>query len=136
VAWVLQTPLGMRDGLRGEDLALLAQEPAGTPRANGLAPGERALMLAVLEDGIRCFLGMVHYDRTNPQILARQAEYWLRLDDWESPFSFNNICEALGLDFAMTRATILDWKNTSKEILESHIRLLHIEAAGNGRTSG
>ncbi len=126
----------MHDGLRREDLGLLAQEPGGGSKATGLAPGERALMLAVLEDGIRCFLGMVHYDRTNPQILARQAEYWLRLDDWESPFSFNNICEALGLDFAVTRATILGWQNASKEVLESHIRLLHIEAAGNGRTGG
>ncbi len=100
-----------------------------------LYPGERALMIAVLEDAIRCYLGLVHYDRTNPEILARQAEYWMRLEDWESPFSFNNICESLGLQHGDTRATILAWRDVDPEQLEARIRSLHTEASANGKAA-
>jgi hypothetical protein len=68
---------------------------------------ELALMLAVLEDAIACYRRTLKRPRQNPAILARQAEFWIRLDDWESPFSFNNICEALGLEPRATRTKIL-----------------------------
>jgi hypothetical protein len=68
---------------------------------------ELALMLAVLEDAVACYRRTLKRPRQNPAILARQAEFWIRLEDWESPFSFNNICEALALDPKATRARIL-----------------------------
>jgi len=68
---------------------------------------ELTLMLAVLEDAIACYRRTLKRPRQNPEILARQAEFWFRLDDWESPFSFNNICDALGLDPIATRERIL-----------------------------
>jgi len=68
---------------------------------------ELALMLAVLEDAIACYRRNLKRPRQNPEILARQAEFWIRLDDWESPFSFNNICDALGLEPVATREKIL-----------------------------
>jgi hypothetical protein len=68
---------------------------------------ELTLMLAVLEDAIACYRMTLKRPRQNPEILARQAEFWIRLDDWESPFSFNNICDALGLDSTATRERIL-----------------------------
>src|SRR5689334_6480169 len=42
---------------------------------NGLeqAAGEKALMLAVLEDGIRCFQEHLKNPRVRPRLLARQA---------------------------------------------------------------
>ncbi len=107
-------------------------EESEAPKA--IHPGERALMIAVLEDAVRCYLGLVHYDRTNPEILARQSEHWLRLEDWESPFSFNNICELLGLQPQTTRRAILDWEKTHPEDLETRIRLLHTEAAACTRS--
>ena len=48
--------------------------------------GERALMLAVLEDGIRCFQEHLTSPRVRPRLLARQAEKWIRSGDWEWPF--------------------------------------------------
>ncbi|RMF20862.1 MAG: hypothetical protein D6760_10610 [Deltaproteobacteria bacterium] len=68
---------------------------------------ELSLMLAILEDAIACYRKTLKRPRQNPEILARQAEFWLRLDDWDSPFSFNNICEALRLDPEATRQRIL-----------------------------
>jgi len=68
---------------------------------------ELHLMLAILEDAIACYLKTLKRPRQNPEILARQAEYWIRLEDWDSPFSFNNICEALGMDPAALRDRVL-----------------------------
>lgn len=68
---------------------------------------ELALMLAILEDAVACYRKSLKRPRQNPEILARQAEFWFRLDDWDSPFSFNNICEALQLDPVATREKIL-----------------------------
>ena len=121
-----------------EEFARVALAESGQEETHGsttLFPGERALMIAVLEDAVRCFLGLVHYDRTNPEILARQAEYWLKLEDWESPFSFNNICEQLGLECGRTRTTILGWRNVDPSTLESRIRALHTEASANGKSA-
>lgn len=69
--------------------------------------GERALMLAVLEDGIRCFQEHLTSPRVRPRLLARQAEKWIRSGDWDWPFSFNNICESLALDPDSLRERLL-----------------------------
>lgn len=67
-------------------------------------------MRAVLEDAILCYLGRGRRRRIDPRILAREAEFWIRRDDWESPFSFNNVCSALGLSSSSVRKVVLDWK--------------------------
>ncbi|HYC01388.1 MAG TPA: hypothetical protein VEC57_19805 [Candidatus Limnocylindrales bacterium] len=68
---------------------------------------ERALMMAVLEDAIACYAGRLKAPRENPKILRRQAEHWLQSEDWDSPFSFNNVCDALALDPKALRQRIL-----------------------------
>lgn len=72
---------------------------------------ETALMRAVLEDAILCYLGRGRRRRMDPRILAREAEFWIRRDDWESPFSFNNVCTALGLSVSTSRRIILSWRD-------------------------
>lgn len=74
---------------------------------DGQRTPERALMLAVLEDAIACYAGRLKAPRENPRILRRQAEFWLNCEDWDSPFSFNNVCEALALDPEAIRVRIL-----------------------------
>lgn len=71
-----------------------------------------ALMKAVLHDAVLCYLGRAKRRRLHPRILAREAERWIRSEEWESPFSFNNVCEALGLDCERTRSQILDATRT------------------------
>ncbi len=68
---------------------------------------ELTLMLAILEDAVACYRKTLKRPRQNPEILSRQAEFWIRLDDWDSPFSFNNICEALKMEPVATRESIL-----------------------------
>jgi hypothetical protein len=69
--------------------------------------GERALMLAVLEDGIRCYQEHLHSPRVRARLLARQSERWIRSDDWEWPYSFNNICDSLSIEPETLRRKLL-----------------------------
>lgn len=69
----------------------------------------RALMLAVLEDGVACFQG--HFfkpSRTNDE-LFEEAEEWIHLND-DGVFSFNNVCETLGLHPGQLRKGLERWK--------------------------
>jgi hypothetical protein len=90
----------------GPDVILPAQFYERGPTVDH-ASGEKALMLAVLEDGIRCFQEHLRNPRVRPRLLARQAERWIRSKDWEWPFSFNNVCESLELNPECLRAKLL-----------------------------
>ena len=79
-------------------------------RRDSYLSGEKALMLAVLEDGIRCFQEHLTNPRSNPRLLSEQAEAWIRAVDYEWPFSFNNVCETLGIDPSALRGALLAWK--------------------------
>ena len=79
-------------------------------RNDSYLSGEKALMLAVLEDGIRCFQEHLRNPRLNPRLLSEQAEEWISAEDWDWPFSFNNVCETLGLDPEALRSALLRWK--------------------------
>jgi hypothetical protein len=79
-------------------------------RRDSYISGEKALMLAVLEDGIRCFQEHLRNPRSNPRLLSQQAEDWIRAVDYEWPFSFNNVCETLGVDPSALRTALLAWK--------------------------
>jgi len=61
--------------------------------------GTRALMLAVLDNGLRCFLASNRSAR-------EEAEVWMsrRQDDW--PFSFSAVCQTLGLDATAVRRAV------------------------------
>jgi hypothetical protein len=76
-------------------------------RRDSYLSGEKALMLAVLEDGIRCFQEHLKNPRVRPRLLARQAEKWIRSADWDWPFSFNNVCESLSLNPECLRNRLL-----------------------------
>ena len=84
----------------------------------------RALMLALLEDAIACFQGRFFKpSRTNDK-LFQEAEEWINSED-EGVFSFNNICETLGLHPGQLRKGLEQWK--AKQIrapLEARKRLI------------
>jgi hypothetical protein len=72
----------------------------------GPAAGERALMRAVLEDAIRCLIGEVG-PRHQRGALAAEARQWIETADPRWPFSFENVCDGLGLDAANLRRRLL-----------------------------
>lgn len=74
----------------------------GEPNTGQLT-GTKALMLAVLEDGIRSYLG-------SSRVVAQDAEYWISSPRHCSPFSFEVICEILGLNADAVRQTLQQMK--------------------------
>lgn len=97
---------GDRSVLRRQGMQAAEPDPTADERQIQWSP-EHELRLAILQDAIDCICMDLKRPRQNPEILARQAEFWLMLDDWNSPFSFNNVCEALGLTPEATREQIL-----------------------------
>ena len=71
------------------------------------ACGERRLLLAVLEDGIRTFLKNARATHGRALNLRREAFTWLMTDDRSDVFAFENICEALGIDAARLRQRVI-----------------------------
>jgi hypothetical protein len=72
----------------------------------GPAAGERALMRAVLEDAIRCLGADAGPGRQRAQ-LAEDARGWITAADMRWPYSFQNVCEGLGLDASCIRQRLL-----------------------------
>lgn len=110
-AWEPEPELGAPFELspvRGADEGSQPASPKGSQRSpfpadvdSWLGPeswrcveGERALMLAVLTDAIRCLDG---HGREG-QLLKAEARCWLASRDQRWPFSFERICDVLDLD--------------------------------------
>jgi hypothetical protein len=73
-----------------EDIRSLIGIGGGEKGVAAIENGTRALMCAVLEGSIREYLGPNYRHRV-------QAEAWFRAKG-QSPFSFPNVCDVLGLE--------------------------------------
>jgi hypothetical protein len=71
---------------------------------------EKVLMLALLEDAIVCFQDNFGSDCKRKKALFDDAEKWILDDDAAYIFSFENICDVLGLDASYLRAGMVHWK--------------------------
>jgi hypothetical protein len=102
-----------------DDLHLSRLQPVtgGESRAGQLT-GTKALMLAVLEDGIRSFL-------SRSRLLANEAEFWIYSHLRHSPFSFTVVCEMLGLDPGAVRKTLRQMKSENVSARKAIPRARH-----------
>lgn len=71
---------------------------------------ERVLMLAVLQDAVVCFQDNVSATCKRKRSMHLDAEEWIMNLDRSYPFSFENVCEALGYDPGYMRQGLLRWK--------------------------
>ncbi|NIO09936.1 MAG: hypothetical protein GTO40_18800 [Deltaproteobacteria bacterium] len=71
---------------------------------------EKRLMLAVLEEAIGCFKKSIFGRSRRQATLFRNADTWIlgENDDWL--FSFDSICENLGIEPAYLRKNLVRWK--------------------------
>ncbi len=72
---------------------------------------ERVLMLAVLQDAVVCFQDNVTATCKRKRLMHLDAEEWIANEDRNYPFSFENVCEALGYDPAYMRQGLMRWKD-------------------------
>jgi len=97
---------GKRAAFRGSSEIDSGQYLGTFGRNENLAP-EKALLLAVLEDAIHCLRQYrVAHDRLGKQRF-READAWInrRGSDWA--FTFDNVCDLLGIEPEYLRRKIL-----------------------------
>src|SRR5438128_7284556 len=84
--------------------------------------GEERLMLAVLEEAVKCFQEYVLATRPREKRLFQEAEEWILETDSEYLFSFESICQTLGLHPDYTRQGLLVWKEAKLKLssVEGH----------------
>jgi hypothetical protein len=95
---------GLENGVLRGPLVSLADQRRGHPNT-----GTRALMLAVFEDGVRCYLTASGRTRS-------EAEEWVCSAQRRSPFSFVVVCEALGLQPSAVRTALRRFRARSMTI--------------------
>lgn len=107
---------------------LLSHEYLAAFRRRQLEP-EKRLMLAVLEDAVACFQSYVFAQNRRKQTLFNEAEDWIRDENGDHVFSFENICAALKFNPKYVREGLLRWK-MRKLAERPKIQLINIPSAG------
>lgn len=78
------------------DALMPEQYFAGLGKEAG-ASNERSLMLAILRDAVECYQKYALARDPQGEDLHREASEWIFSNDREWPFSFENICDVLGV---------------------------------------
>jgi hypothetical protein len=77
---------------------------------SAMAPVKR-LMMAVLEDALRCFQNNSDAKSGPRKRLFAEAEQWLCGEGNDGPFSFDTVCETLGIEPGFLRGGLREWRN-------------------------
>jgi hypothetical protein len=75
----------------------------------------KSLMFAVLLDAVECFQEYALSRDEYENRLFRETEIWIFEENWEWPFSFVNICQALAIDPQYFRKGLLRWKQNAMQ---------------------
>lgn len=102
--------------------AVLPEQFYGSLRGAAHTRSQVALMRAVLDDAICCYQKQFIPSARRQQRLAREAEEWLFSDDDRWPFSFVNICHALGFDPEYLRQGLKRWRQRPQAKLQRRQR--------------
>jgi hypothetical protein len=75
---------------------------------------EKALLLAVLEDGVRTFQENIFAESGKKRALLDEAREWLFTHGVEHVFSFDSVCSSLGLDPVYIRCGLKRWEEHAR----------------------
>ena len=93
------------------DTLLPAQYLDTLQRTTFLEP-EKRLMLAVLDDAVNCYRENLFSERGKDRRLFDEAEEWILTPGGDRAFSFDNVCESLGLNPEYLRRGLQRWKES------------------------
>jgi hypothetical protein len=79
---------------------------------------EKRLMAAIVDDAVNCFLKYRFAADSRRRRLFREAEEWIMDGDRCWPFSFESICDTLGLDAGCLRKGLREWHARHAEAAE------------------
>jgi len=97
-------------GLFEPDVVLPSQYFSGDD--DGLRGGERKLMAALLSDGIEAYVAQCTSTSSNLTSGKIDAREWVETCDENYVFSFDNVCECLGIDPAYLRLGLTRYVTT------------------------
>ena len=97
------------------DMLLSAQYFENLRRKTHFEP-EKRLMLALLEDAISCYQDNLISRSGKKKRLFEDTEQWVLRTDGDWIFSFDNVCDALGLNPEYVRQGLLRWKERSQKV--------------------
>jgi hypothetical protein len=85
---------------------------------------EQRLMLALLADAINVYQQGVTSRATRKRLLYVDAERWIMMIGQPGPhaFSFETVCEALGINPSVLRRRLVMWKHSVSRDAESFVR--------------
>ena len=89
---------------------LLAEDYAANFRRKIPLEAERILLLAILEDGIRCYQENLLVSGGKKRLLFEEASEWLFSDDASWFCSFVSVCTLLNIDPSYVRRGLRQWE--------------------------
>jgi hypothetical protein len=92
------------------DVLTRGQYYDGVRSDNGCARPIKRLMLAVLEDAMRCYLTYANSRSHAQRRLFVEAEAWLADRKADGAFAFETVCETLGIDPNCLREGLRRWR--------------------------
>ena len=90
------------------------------PDEQGVAGGERKLMAAILSDGIEAYIAQCTSTVSLKRRSKADAAEWVDTVDYSYVFSFDNVCECLGIDPNYLRMGLLRYIETVKGNFGGH----------------
>jgi hypothetical protein len=95
-----------------------------TSKTRAYPEPERFLMLAVLQDAVTCLEKYAAFGSRGNKRLFDEARDWILSEDGDWLFSFNNVCEAVGLNPGYVRRRLIQMSEP-KRALPCNRKLLH-----------
>ena len=97
---------------------LLPEQFLDTFRRKLYLEPEKKLMLAILEDAIACYQKYFFARDSKGKALFQEAEEWVDEAGAANVFSFDSVCETLGLNPDYLRRGLTNWR---KSVLAQHM---------------
>jgi hypothetical protein len=91
------------ESARGERARIELREYLHTHDRDGSIFPEKRLMLVMLEDALKCLSKYAETRNRRSRRVFEQTEQWVFASNNEGVFSFENVCDALGLNPAYIR---------------------------------
>ena len=85
--------------------------------------GEHRLLVAIMQDAIECFQKHLHARDSKRRQLYLEAEAWVNAEDDDGTFSFDNVCDLLGMNPEYLRQGLLTWRD--RERARHRARVVH-----------
>jgi hypothetical protein len=103
------------------------------------ATNERGLMLAILRDAVECYQKFALARDPQGEELHREAAEWIFNNDREWPFSFENICDVLGVSADYVRTGLAPLQRRSARKIRKAPRIVGLSgrrpaSLGEGRS--